>query len=88
MDSDSLGRIAPLMLAENAMGSGPKSSRKAKRRRKPAEEIVDYVVEIESWDFSYWLALNAMRNPLDPYHEHRHVTIKGRMLRPGTRIPA
>lgn len=60
----------------------PKSTRKAKRRRKLPEEIVDYIVEIEGWDFSYWLALNTVRNALDPYHEHRHVQITGRLLRP------
>ncbi|MCS3445907.1 MULTISPECIES: hypothetical protein [Bradyrhizobium] len=60
----------------------PKPTRKAKRRRAPPEEIVDYIVEIEDWDFSYWLALNTLRNALDPYHEHRHVELKGRMLRP------
>jgi hypothetical protein len=65
------------------MTAEPKPTRPAKkRRRKPPEEIVDYIVEIESWDFSYWLALNTLRNALDPYHEHRHVQIKGRLLRP------
>ena len=67
------------------MGNEPKpkpaSSRK-KRRHPPDEEIVDYIVEIETWDFGYWLALNTVRNALDPYHEHRHVEIKGRLLRP------
>jgi hypothetical protein len=28
-----------------------KAPRKVKRRRKPTEEIVDYIVEIETWDF-------------------------------------
>lgn len=60
----------------------PKAVRKKARRRKPSEEIVDYIVEIEGWDFSYWLALNTVRNALDPYHEHRHLEIKGRLLRP------
>lgn len=60
----------------------PKVARKKTRRRKPPEEFVDYVVEIESWDWSYWLALNTLRDPPDPYHEHRHLLIKGRMLRP------
>jgi hypothetical protein len=66
------------------MGAEPKQTpvRKAKRRRKPPEEIVDYIVEIEGWDFAYWLALNTVRNALDPYHEHRHVQITGRLLRP------
>lgn len=59
-----------------------KAVRKKTRRRNPPEEFVDYVVEIESWDWSYWLALNTLRDPLDPYHEHRHLQIKGRMLRP------
>ncbi|MGX1165748.1 hypothetical protein AB7M16_002014 [Bradyrhizobium sp. USDA 372] len=65
------------------MAADPKSTRKSKRRGRPTtEEIVDYVVGIESWDFSYWLALNMLRNAPDPYHEHRHVEMKGRLLRP------
>ena len=60
----------------------PKPVRKKARRRKPPEEIVDYIVEIEDWDFGYWLALNTLREPLDPYHEHQRVQLKGRMLRP------
>ncbi|MGA7809768.1 hypothetical protein [Bradyrhizobium sp.] len=60
----------------------PKAVRKKARRRKPPEEIVDYIVEIEDWDFGYWLALNTLRDALDPYHEHRHVELKGRMLWP------
>ncbi|WP_315786547.1 MULTISPECIES: hypothetical protein [unclassified Bradyrhizobium] len=59
-----------------------KVPRKTKRRRKRPEEFVDYIVEIESWDFRYWLALNTVRNQIDPYHEHRHVEMKGRLLRP------
>ncbi|MCP3468336.1 hypothetical protein [Bradyrhizobium sp. CCGUVB23] len=56
----------------------PKTSRKAKRRRKPPGEIV----EVDGWDFNYWLALNTMRNDPDPYHEHRDVEMRGRLLRP------
>ncbi|WP_426421768.1 hypothetical protein [Bradyrhizobium genosp. A] len=59
-----------------------KASRKVKRRRKLTEEIIDYIVYIENWNFTYWLAINTLRNALDPYHEHRHVEIKGRLLRP------
>ncbi|MEY9403569.1 hypothetical protein ABIF79_009944 [Bradyrhizobium japonicum] len=36
----------------------------------------------KDWDFGYWLALNTLPNALDPYHEHRHVEINGRLLRP------
>lgn len=59
-----------------------KSQRKAKHRRKPPEQMLDYIVEIEGWDFSYWLALNTVRGTLDPYHEYREVEMKGRLLRP------
>ncbi|ACE99684.1 hypothetical protein IP86_17625 [Rhodopseudomonas sp. AAP120] len=59
-----------------------KAPKKAKRRRKPPEEIIDYVVEVDGWDFSYWLALNTVRNERDPYHEHRDVEMRGRLLRP------
>lgn len=66
------------------MGTEPKLRpiRKAKYRYKLAEQIVDYIVEIEDWDFSYWLVLNTQRKALDPYHEHRHLQFKGRILRP------
>ena len=55
------------------MAAEPKSKAitKKARRRKPTEEIVDYAVEIEDWDWSYWLALNTLRDPPNPYHEHR-----------------
>jgi hypothetical protein len=67
--------------AETVMGTEPKP-KKVRRLRKPPEEIVDYIVEIDSWDFSYWLALNTLRDPPDPYHEHRGLQIKGRLLQP------
>lgn len=59
-----------------------KTTKKAKRRRKPPEEIIDYIVEIDDWDFSYWLALNTVRDAFDPYHEHRDVKMRGQLLRP------
>jgi hypothetical protein len=60
----------------------PKAPRKAKRRRKPREEIVDYVVAIEDRDWGYSLSLNAERQPIDPYHEFRHLHVRGRLLHP------
>ncbi len=53
-----------------------------KRGRKPLEEFVDYIVEIESWDWSYSLSLNSDRRAVDPYHEFRHLQIRGRLLHP------
>ncbi|QND73394.1 hypothetical protein [Tardiphaga robiniae] len=66
------------------MGSEPKpkAPSKAKRRRKPPEEFVDYIIWIESWDWSYSLSLNTDRRAVDPYHEFRHLQISGRLLHP------
>jgi hypothetical protein len=52
----------------------PKPSRHVnrKRRRKPRAGILDYVVEIDGWDWGYSFSLNAERQPMDPYHEFRH----------------
>jgi hypothetical protein len=60
----------------------PKAARKKKIRQAPREEIVQYVVVIESWDWGYSLFLNDERRPTDPYHEFRHLLITGRLLRP------
>jgi hypothetical protein len=38
----------------------PKAAGKKKRRRAPREEFVDYVVEIDGWDWGYSLSLNTM----------------------------
>ncbi|HMJ27624.1 MAG TPA: hypothetical protein VK512_02780 [Xanthobacteraceae bacterium] len=60
----------------------PKATRKKKRRRTPPDELVDYVVEIEGWDWGYSLSLNAEKHPVDPYYEFRHLQITGKLLRP------
>jgi hypothetical protein len=60
----------------------PKAAAKKKRRRAAREEFVDYVVEIEGWDWGYSLSLNTEKHPVDPYHEFRHLQITGKLLRP------
>jgi hypothetical protein len=55
----------------------PKAPRKAKRRRKPPEEFVDYIVAIEDWGWGYSLSLNTDRGAIDPYHEFRHLQVRG-----------
>lgn len=66
------------------MATEPKPARptKKKRQRKLREEFVDYIVEIESWDWAYSFSLNTERRPIDPYDEFRHLQIRGRLLRP------
>ena len=44
----------------------PKAAAKKKRRRAAREEFVDYVVEIEGWDWGYSLSLNTEKHPVDP----------------------
>jgi hypothetical protein len=48
----------------------PKAAKKKKRRRAPAEEFVEYVVEITGWDWGYSLSLNSRTGKYrddDPY---------------------
>jgi hypothetical protein len=59
-----------------------KAPRRAKRRRRPREEIVYYIVAIEDWDWGYSLSLNLERQPIDPYHEFRHLHVRARLLHP------
>ncbi|GAB9109801.1 hypothetical protein [Bradyrhizobium diazoefficiens] len=65
-----------------AVDTKPVKRVKRKRRRKPREEIVDYVVEIDGWDWGYSFSLNMERQPIDPYHEFRHLQIAGRLMTP------
>lgn len=66
------------------MADEPKPARAArmKRGRKPREEFIDYIIAIEGWDWSYSLSLNTDRRAVDPYHEFRHLQIRGRLLHP------
>jgi hypothetical protein len=65
------------------MATEPKPTTPPKKRwRKPREEFVDYIMTIEGWDWSYSLSLNQERHPIDPYHEFRHLQIRGRLLHP------
>lgn len=35
------------------------------------------------WDGGYSFSLNSERQPIDPYHEFRHLQVRGRLLQPG-----
>ncbi|MDH2356786.1 hypothetical protein QCM80_40160 [Bradyrhizobium sp. SSUT112] len=80
-DSDSL--VASREPAETAMVTEPKPKAIRKTpRRAQREEVVDYIVEIDGWDWGYSFSLNAERRPIDPYHEFRHLQVRGRLLQP------
>ncbi|MCA6098156.1 hypothetical protein [Bradyrhizobium australafricanum] len=59
------------------MVTDPKPTRK-KRKRRPHEEDVYFVVAIEDWDWGYSLSLNTDKKAIDPYHEFRHLHLRGR----------
>lgn len=63
------------------MAAQPKPTRK-KRRRTLREPDVYYVVAIKDWGWGYSLSLNTDRQPIDPYHEFRHLQVQGRLLHP------
>jgi hypothetical protein len=69
---------------KRCMANASRSPRNAnrKRRRKPREEFVDYIVAINGWGWSFSLSLNTERRAVDPYHEFRHLQIRGRLLHP------
>lgn len=81
-DSDSIPSLDARQDTPMAIDPKPDRRVKRKRRRKPREEIVDYLIEIDDWDWGYSFSLDMERQPIDPYHEFRHLQIKGRLLRP------
>lgn len=60
----------------------PTSTRKKRSRKKPQNKVVFYVAEIESWDWGFLFGLAGRPREADPYHDFRHLTLKGKLLRP------
>jgi hypothetical protein len=60
----------------------PRSIKTKRRRASMRDEHVRYVVAIETWDWSYSFGLAGRKDSLDPYMEHRHFKITGKLLRP------
>lgn len=59
-----------------------KKARSRKKRRKPHQEPVDYVVQIEAWDWSFSFGVNWSKHFTDPYMDFRHLQLTGRLLHP------
>ena len=53
-----------------------------KRKRSQRKRNVYYVVEIDTWDWSYSFGLDKTRHRDEPYGEYRHLEIKGKLIRP------
>lgn len=66
------------------MAQNPKARRaKPKRPRRALHlEFQEYVVLITGWDWSYSLSLDTSRQRIEPYHEFKHLLIKGTLLKP------
>ena len=61
---------------------GKKKARGRKRRRKPRQEPVYYIVQIEAWDWSFSFGVNWSKHFSDPYMDFRHLLFTGRLLHP------
>jgi hypothetical protein len=58
-------------------------ARRTKRLRAPSrDEYVRYIVADENWDWSYSLGVDDRKDTMDPYMEHRHLVLRGKLLRP------
>ena len=68
-------------MAEIDRAKTPKSKRK-RRRGRPRTEFADYVLEIKEWDWSFSFGINTMRNRDGPYHDFRHLQLRGTLLLP------
>lgn len=55
---------------------------KKKRRGRPQLAMVDYVVQITDWDWSYSFGLNSAPHDNRRYNDYRHLLIRGRLLLP------
>ncbi|MDI2073056.1 hypothetical protein [Bradyrhizobium sp. Mp27] len=56
---------------------------KPKRQRRALHlGFQEYVLEITGWCWSYSLSSDLSRQRIEPYHEFRHLVIKGTMLKP------
>jgi hypothetical protein len=60
----------------------PLAKKKKHRRASSQDEYSRYIVATEGWDWSYSFGLAGRKDSLDPYMEHRHLKIIGRLLYP------
>jgi hypothetical protein len=60
--------------------------RKRRPRKVPKQrhdEHVYYMLEVLSWNWSFWFGVALdRRHTTDPYDDYRHLTVQGRFLRP------
>ena len=68
-------------MTETETAKPPKSKRK-RRRGRPRTDFADYVLEIKEWDWSFSFSINSMRNRDGPYHDFRHILLRGTLLLP------
>lgn len=59
-----------------------KPKKRARPRRKPEDESIYYVVQIDDWEWGFSFGINSMRDRDDPYHDFRHLNLTGKLLRP------
>jgi hypothetical protein len=60
----------------------PRTRTKKRRRPPPHDDHARYIIAIEDWDWGYSFGLAGLKDSPDPYMEHRHLTITGRLIHP------
>jgi hypothetical protein len=60
-----------------------KGKARGKRRRgRPRDESVDYVLEIRDWNWGFSFGVNPARDRDGPYSDYRHLVVRGNLSRP------
>ena len=73
-----------LIMAETDKTDKTKTGKsKPKRRRvRPRTEVADYVLEIKDWNWDFSFGVNSMKDRDGPYHDFRHLQLRGTLLLP------
>jgi hypothetical protein len=65
-----------------ATATTPAKKAHKRRRRKPQDGPVWYVVAIESWEWSLSFGIDRTRYASEPYTDFRHLHLFGKLVRP------
>jgi len=56
--------------------------RRKRRRGRPRDDPVYYVVEVAEWDWSLMFGISPRRDMDGPYSDYRHLNLRGRLVHP------
>lgn len=71
------------MTATSAETPERKTAKRRKRRRvRPRNDPVYYVVEVTEWDWSFMFGVSPRRDMDGPYSDYRHLNLSGKLVHP------